>query len=88
MYQRQSPLFTGAAGSAAFALSPSVTAPAAQGGEATPSVPPLPHTGKRRRIRSRQEPRSLEAAASFTPFLTVLAGAMQWVYYPASRPDF
>jgi hypothetical protein len=49
MYQRQSPLFTGAAGSAAFALSPSVTAPAAQGGEATPSVPPLPHTGKRRR---------------------------------------
>ena len=88
MYQRQLPLFTGASGSAAFAASHSVTAPTAQGGEATPSGPLLPHTGKRRPASSRREPRSSGAAARFTPFLTILAGATQWVYYPASGPDF
>jgi hypothetical protein len=91
MFQHQFPLLPEVAGqaggSAAFAAGPSLTAPATQGGEAAPTGPPLPHPGKRRRARSLREPRSPETAASFTPFLIVLAGAAQWVYYPASRPE-
>lgn len=85
MFQHQFPLSPEAAGQTgglpAFAAGPSLTASTAHGGEAVP-------TGKRHRASSPRPQCSREAAASFTPLLTVSAGAVQWIYYPAPRSDF
>ena len=92
MFQHQFPLSPEAAGQAgdspAFAARPSLTAHTAHGGEAVPTGQPLPRQWKRHRACSPQRPCSREAAASFTLILTVLAGAMQWIYCPAPRSDF
>jgi hypothetical protein len=92
MFQHQFPLLPEAAGQAggspAFSAGPSLAAPTAHGGEAVPTGQPLPRQGKRHRACSPRRPCSREAAASFTPILTVLAGAMQWIYCPAPRVGF
>jgi hypothetical protein len=75
-----------ASGSAAFAAGPSLRTPAAEGGEATPTGPPLPPQS-RHKASSTRPSRSAGAAARCAPFLTVLAGAAQWLYYPARRPE-
>jgi hypothetical protein len=92
MFQHQFPLLPEAAGQAgdspAFAARPSLTAPTAHGGGAVPTGQPLPRQWKRHQACSPKRPCSREAAASFTLLLTVLAGAMQWIYCPAPRSDF
>jgi hypothetical protein len=83
------PEATGHAGSSiALAAGPSLTAPAAHADEAVPTSPLPPVPGKHHRPRSVRQSRSEGTAANLTPFLTVLAGAAQWLYYPASRPGF
>jgi hypothetical protein len=77
-----------ACGSPAVAAGASLTRPAPRGGEAVPAGQPLPIGRSRREGRSPRAQCPREAAASFTPILTGLAGTVQWIYYPAPRSDF